>query len=164
MGILIVILLVAGTFILLGRIKSNLPRSKSWTNDKPVRSYQIDPNHLRAVLKYGIEMDVVGEAQANLDGTSRRKIIAKLANGEMLGLVREPKNRYDENAVRVDSIAGTIGYISRENAAWLSKRIDADEQVIACIQNIAGGTEDKPDYGVWMRVLFINDIPDNATV
>ena len=43
----------------------------------------------------------------------------------MVSLHREPKNKYDKNALRVDNVFGQqVGHIKREQAAVLASLID----------------------------------------
>jgi SWI/SNF-related matrix-associated actin-dependent regulator of chromatin subfamily A3 len=45
--------------------------------------------------------------------------------GEYVSLVREPRNAYDGNAVRVDNLSGRqVGHISRTVAAGLAPLLD----------------------------------------
>jgi len=49
----------------------------------------------------------------------------QVSNQEMVSLVREPHNRYDTNAVKVDNVSGIqVGHIKRELAKPLSRIID----------------------------------------
>ncbi|MEO0501158.1 MAG: HIRAN domain-containing protein, partial [Pseudomonadota bacterium] len=68
--------------------------------------------------------DVVGEGQINFDGVSRQELLRKARPGDEAYLIREPSNRYDSNAVRVDCDAGPIGYLSREDAKLLAPVFD----------------------------------------
>ena len=44
---------------------------------------------------------------------------------EMVALVREPRNPYDSNAVRVDNVSGVqVGHIKREQALAVAKIVD----------------------------------------
>ncbi len=45
--------------------------------------------------------------------------------GEFVALVREPRNPYDGNAVRVDTLGGTqVGHITRKHAPGLAPLMD----------------------------------------
>ena len=49
----------------------------------------------------------------------------KVNDQEMVSLHREPKNKYDKNALRVDNVFGQqVGHIKREQAAVLASLID----------------------------------------
>lgn len=56
---------------------------------------------------------------------SRRYYNGKVNNNEMVSLRREPTNRYDRNAIRVDNVFGQqVGHIKREQAAALAPLVD----------------------------------------
>lgn len=46
-------------------------------------------------------------------------------------LVREYDNKYDRNAVAIYGDGGLIGYVNKQNAARLAKRIDSGEEYLA---------------------------------
>ena len=72
--------------------------------------------------------------------------------GEDVELVREPDNKYDSNAIRVDSDQGRLGYIPAQTAATLAPFMDRGNSVDAFIEAITGGTEDKPTMGVVLHI------------
>jgi len=72
-------------------------------------------------LKQVIETQVVG---VTFDG--RQWVAAQLWLGEEVWLLREPKNRFDRNAIRVMRQNGRqIGYLNRELAQQLAPPLDA---------------------------------------
>lgn len=96
------------------------------------------------------ELTVHGESMHNLDGTSRQLIIAGLSPGDPVQLVREPGNPHDQNAVRVDSPKGCIGYIARDEAMLLAPALDAGRLGAVTIKDILGGDSGRPSRGVWL--------------
>lgn len=62
-------------------------------------------------------------------------------------LVREPDNPHDPNAVAVRPLGGEIiGYVNKQTAAWLSKRLDAGEDYSAMFLNGSlSGADGTPD-------------------
>ncbi len=68
-------------------------------------------------------MHIAGE---QFDG--RQSTIKSLSVGQRLLLEREPRNPYDSNAVAVRTLAtsggGMVGYLSRDNAGWVSRLLD----------------------------------------
>lgn len=56
---------------------------------------------------------VVGVSHPNSDGSSRQNILSTLDIGEKLRIEPEPTNPYDQNALRVISKYGQIGYVPR---------------------------------------------------
>jgi HIRAN domain len=105
-------------------------------------------------LRRGLLLDVVGEAHTNSDGTSRQSILARAAEGEPATLVREPRNPYDGNAIKVDLASGTVGYVKREVAAQLAKVMDAGMELDVEVSIVSGGTPDKPHRGIWLRAYL----------
>ena len=57
----------------------------------------------------------------------------QLAVGQMLQLVREPDNRYDDRAVRVEWQGHKLGYIPRLDNAAVSQLLDKGETMEAAI-------------------------------
>ena len=87
-------------------------------------------------------LNIVGESD-------RQEEIGGCREGENLILKREPKNRYDANAVAVLRENGNqIGYLSRDDAEWVVRIMDDGDEVEARIKWITGGTAEKPSYGM----------------
>jgi hypothetical protein len=87
-----------------------------------------------------------------------QKEIKLCREGERLILKREPENKYDSDAVAVLRENGKlIGYISRDDAEWVSRIMDEGKQVEAKIKWINGGTRGKPTYGV---IIDLNTTPE----
>ena len=56
----------------------------------------------------------------------RQAVVASLQYGEAVVLKREPSNRYDANAIRVERVDGAqIGYLPKELAARIAPVMDA---------------------------------------
>lgn len=102
---------------------------------------------------------VVGESHKNTDGTERQKIIAQqCVVGAYVKLIREPRNPYDKNAVAIHTSDGNqIGYLSRDDAVAIAKRLDKAESYDAWVSRRRGGTKTKPSYGVVINVWFAGD-------
>jgi hypothetical protein len=67
----------------------------------------------------------------------RQSEIRRCREGEPVGLIREPDNRYDGNAIRCESVRGNdIGMIARDNASWLAPKMDRGDAVTAVIREI----------------------------
>jgi hypothetical protein len=64
----------------------------------------------------------------------------QLAVGQMLQLVREPDNRYDDRAVRVEWQGHKMGYISRLDNAAVSQLLDRRETMEAAIVGLANSS------------------------
>ena len=88
----------------------------------------------------------------------RQEEIGGCREGENLILRREPKNRYDANAVAVLRENGNqIGYLSRDDAEWVARIMDDGNEVEARIKWVTGGTQDKAFYDV---VIDINTMTE----
>ncbi len=58
--------------------------------------------------------------------------------GKELWLEREPRNKYDENAVRVELFSRKIGYVPREEAEFVAELMDRYATVYCTISKITG--------------------------
>ena len=87
-------------------------------------------------------------------------------------LVREPTNKYDRNAVRVDVDGETVGYIARDEAPLMQERLALLERQgrrPVCQARVFGGGPGKPSYGVVLQAGyalngFSNRMPTGAQV
>ena len=100
-----------------------------------------------------MSLAVVGVAYANKDGSDRGFEILLCKAGEPVALEPEPKNKKDENAVKVLSARGVqIGYLTAERAPWLSRVLRSGRETTAVFQR-------KADWGAWIRVAFDGKVP-----
>lgn len=63
-------------------------------------------------------------------GKCQSNIRKMLGPNPILKLVREPRNKYDPNAVSVRNKGRHIGYLSRQTAETVSKYLDSGEKII----------------------------------
>ncbi len=99
------------------------------------------------------ELEVVGESKRNYDGGRRQDIIPSLTVGDMVLLLREPRNPWDRDAVAVCTTNfQQIGYLNRFDAKEIAELMDSGKILVASVKYIGGGTPDKPSYGVWLFV------------
>jgi len=68
--------------------------------------------------------------------------------GDRLTLTREPDNRHDRNAVRVDWNGQQLGYVPRAENRAVARALDAGEKLEARVSKL----RDDPDP--WQRVEF----------
>ena len=68
--------------------------------------------------------------------------------GDRLTLVREPENRYDKRAVRIEWKGHKLGYVPRKNNRLVAESLDMGEALEARISKL----RDDPDP--WRRVEF----------
>lgn len=102
-------------------------------------------------------VNVAGESFRNDDGRSRQAIIRKLRPGDPVRLVPEPWNIHDSGAVAVHARGGQIGYVSRDNSAWVGRVIEDGTALRALVQS-TGAPEDRPNVlGVVLEVRTAAD-------
>jgi hypothetical protein len=104
-----------------------------------------------------VELAVWGEAEANLDGSSRQEIIAKLNEGDELELIRHPGDA-DRNMIAVVSEKGEVGRLTQGDAATLAPYLDRGGRVRAQVSAVRGGTKDHPELSVWILVRALDEI------
>ena len=64
----------------------------------------------------------------------RQRVVAQLALGEQVQLVREPTNPHDQNAILVVRRTGAaVGYINRHSAAALAPHFDACGRPVSAV-------------------------------
>ena len=68
--------------------------------------------------------------------------------GDRLSLAREPDNRHDRNAVRVEWNGQKLGYVPRAENRAVAQALDAGERLEARV----AGLRDDPDP--WRRIEF----------
>ncbi|MBK7324825.1 HIRAN [Candidatus Propionivibrio aalborgensis] len=79
---------------------------------------------------------------------SAAKMWNKIKPGDRLTLTREPDNRHDRNAVRVDWNGHQLGYVPRAENRAVARALDAGEKLEAHVSVL----RDDPDP--WKRVEF----------
>lgn len=68
--------------------------------------------------------------------------------GDRLTLIREPGNRHDRNAVRVDWKGNPLGYVPRADNRAVARALDAGEALEARVLRL------RDDPNPWRRVEF----------
>lgn len=110
----------------------------------------------RAEERREAEMTVVRETETNADGHARQDIIAKLAMGDDVDLVRERADSSEPNAVRVISRLGEIGRLARSDANNVAPYLDGGGRVSASIAHISGGTSTNTAFNVVLSVVALS--------
>lgn len=78
---------------------------------------------------------------------NRQDVIYRLSEGERLTLLREPENRYDTNAVKVQTIKGNqVGYLNARLSKHFAPLLDRGEQYQVFVSQVTGGNE--KNYGL----------------
>ena len=75
-------------------------------------------------------------------------VVAQIRVGDTLTLTREPGNRHDRNAVRVDWRDQPLGYVPRRENRALAQALDAGERLEARVSAL------RDDADPWRRVEF----------
>ena len=92
----------------------------------------------------GFSLNIVGESR-------RQQEVKRCRPGEPVSLIREPDNPHDPMAVRVDSVRGKpLGYLARDRAAWLGRKMDDGVSIFAEIEHVTG--ENQPSRGIVLHV------------
>ncbi|GKY94354.1 hypothetical protein MPSEU_000401200 [Mayamaea pseudoterrestris] len=74
---------------------------------------------------------IIGFSLLTLVGMRYHSGCLAITTGDQVQLVREPYNKHDPNAVRVDTMAGeTIGHVEREQARFLSYVMDSTTSLV----------------------------------
>jgi len=105
---------------------------------------------------------IAGVTHENPDGTNRQLLIRTLNPGEPLIVTREPKNRFDKNAIRLGVLRGflskkehQVGYISAEIAGDYARMLDLGGRMDVVVSEVTGGGGMlwwKKNYGVNIKV------------
>ena len=144
-------LLHAVAHVLQRLIESNTNRTPAST--APVRQPKDRIWHIHTKL--------AGVSHENPDGTPRQAIIAKLHPRELLVLRHDPDNPYDPNAMMVCRKSNEqIGYLNRELAAEVARRLREGCRYAVFVSSLTGGTPHLPTRGV--NVLIIGCAPDTS--
>ncbi|MCH4054228.1 MAG: single-stranded-DNA-specific exonuclease RecJ [Atopobiaceae bacterium] len=83
----------------------------------------------------------------------RQAVAATLAPDELLVVRREMDNPQDPNAIAlVRGMGERVGYLRRQIARVLAPVMDAGAHYVARVIEVTGGTDDKPNIGVNVRI------------
>lgn len=125
------------------------------TADEMVDAWMLSPARGDAVLQ------VVGEGsyQKNLAALGGRRTTDGPTNVDFVaGLIREPQNKYDENAIAVQIDGRLVGYLSREDAIRYRPVVDwaaAQNHAIAAQARLTGGWDNGHSQGSFGVVLHV---------
>jgi hypothetical protein len=100
-----------------------------------------------------IKTKLAGVTMKNDDGSSRQAFLKTCSSGDPLVLKREPKNKYDRNAIAVFRGTDQLGYLSKEVAEELAKVMDSGKKLTAEILEITGGEKGKPTLGCNIQIF-----------
>ena len=68
--------------------------------------------------------------------------------GDTLTLIREPENRHDRNAIRVEWRGHKLGYVPRAQNAAVAAAMDAGDRLSARVSSLSD------NKNPWLRVAF----------
>jgi hypothetical protein len=77
-----------------------------------------------------------------------KKVWSVIRVGDRLTLTREPENRHDRNAIRVDWNGQQLGYVPRAENRAVARALDAGEKLEARVSKL------RNDPDPWQRVEF----------
>lgn len=89
---------------------------------------------------------VVGVSFPNDDGTSRQENLSKVGKLSLITLVREPKNKFDSNAVAVYADKKQVGYLGNYYASIIAPKLDKGEKFIVKVN----------DCGIYNNKYYLN--------
>lgn len=97
---------------------------------------------------------VAGVSKDNANGSSRQQIIRReVMENDRLGLVPEPENEFDPNAIKVVSKFGNqIGYLSKEMAEKVKPAIQNETEIHVKASWVSG----EKLVGVGLRIEFVS--------
>ena len=98
-------------------------------------------------------LNIVGDSLRNADGGSRQAEVKLCRVGEPVELLRKAGGRHDPPGVAVISCRGVqLGHLKAEQARWIGTRMDEGAPIPAIIERIDGGTPDRPNFGIAIRL------------
>ena len=81
-----------------------------------------------------------------------QRLFHALKEGDKVRLVREPRNKFDKNAVRVDNWGGSkLGYLPKDTAKMVSDYIAEGREFTARVSDITG--RDKANLGCNLYIV-----------
>lgn len=86
-----------------------------------------------------IEFDSTYTNVAGVTFGNIQSILPKLRSGMSLRFIREPKNPYDRNAIRIECNWQKIGYLSADLARDYASILDNGGKIVGSVANITGG-------------------------
>ena len=89
---------------------------------------------------------IVGVTKNSDEGVNIQNILPELEVGSKLTFIREPKNIYDTNAIKVICDYQHIGYLKSSLAEEIAPIMDSGKELKGYIKQITGGTDGKT-YG-----------------
>jgi hypothetical protein len=112
------------------------------TSEEMKHSWQLGQNSVLETLgvekEFDYEIRPAGITVGGAEGRRRQKSIKKLQEGDLIHLIPEPDNPYDDSAVRLETDKGKmIGYVPKEKAIRISMELDAEgKEIIGKVKEV----------------------------
>ena len=119
----------------------------------------IEIKNLTSQVKMPFEAEIFLDAMEVARSLETRDILVKCENivvGDALVLKREPRNKFDSYAIRVETVEGEhIGYVPREKNGILARLMDAGKLIVAKVREKQ--FVDEFFISIWVE-LFLKEI------
>lgn len=108
---------------------------------------------------------IAGVTKTNDEGINIQEILCTLCPGDTIWGLKDYRNEFDTNAIKLYSKGGThIGYLNRNVAADFAPLVDEGADVYGRIREITGGTNGKCfgcNIEVWLEDINKEDYDDD---
>ena len=100
--------------------------------------------------------NIAGITFANADGRARTEVLGECVNGELLALVPDPENEYDENAVKVCRQNGDqLGFVPASLASGIYAMAEEGYGPNAILIDKGMDQDNQPKYGEMALFFFL---------
>ena len=124
-----------------------------------INHYWMEIKNLTSQIQMPFEAEILLDTMEVARSLETRDILVKCENisaGDTLLLKREPENRFDSFAIRVETVEGmNIGYAPREKNRILARLMDAGKLIVAKVRDKQ--LVDEFFISIWMEV-FLKEI------
>ncbi|MFZ2878985.1 MAG: HIRAN domain-containing protein [Phototrophicaceae bacterium] len=110
--------------------------------------------HQRLARQESTDVDTYDVHVVGVTFEGRQQVVQRIQVNDRLLLRREPQNRFDNNAIRVDTLDGLqVGFLAKDLCAQLAMRFDRlGIPVNATVTAHLGG--DSPGYSHGLKIRF----------
>ena len=129
------------------------------SSSSPILTDEAFATHMnQLVLQRGgkwFHAKIAGVSHLNDDGSSRQVLLRRLKPLDILKLVPEPTNSYDQNAVKVVTGAGEqVGYLERRLAGEVTRSLKRGDGWLAVVAHL-NRAEGAPTLGITIGMLHL---------
>lgn len=107
----------------------------------------------------GAVLNSIYASVAGVTYNGRQKYVQQCYTGQHLKVVRDVFNAYDNNAIALYANENQVGFVKKELAAQLSKKIDNGIKFDCIVENVTGGNNNY--YGLNVKLYEIKNNKDN---